>query len=460
LIPATTEDQFDDELFADQCLTYALQKWHLYQSSSFTNDHALRPNTDIKPSSPNQWAHHIDLLLPACNSSTDTALGCLLGAAPNVFGGSRCAMIDVLSSLFHHIRPFLSGDALTHNLPNWHTFQEYFGLRVSTIKHSSKTTKLFFVCCFCDEAWEALCLAASAAGPLCVHGVWSKLSPFPPEDAKPTIIKLQDEKMTQYSDLHHVHTDRLIIRTNDDEQRLLLLTPNLQAIIPRFVDHSPDPACHTLLFHPDPTSLLITTQAIHKALIPSDLLAPPPQSPYLRAGTAWAARTLPKPKTKFSDTGLDLIFGYWSHLAAATPTTQQDHSSTATTALPDLLASPPSATTKRPRLASASPEPNYYDTLLAQFDDGDDDSLNSQSGSSAGSSSPATTKPPADDTSTQPSTQASTTRAPFTPTPAPSSTTTTCPSTPPPTSSSTTRLPSAKRPCSPARSCTSTSNKP
>jgi hypothetical protein len=63
----------------------------------------------------------------------------------------------------------------------------------------------------------------------------------PPDDAKLAIIKKQNEKVTDYKDLHEVHTDRLIVNTSADEKCLLLLTPNLQVVIPRFVDHLPDP---------------------------------------------------------------------------------------------------------------------------------------------------------------------------------------------------------------------------
>jgi hypothetical protein len=114
-----------------------LQKWHLYKNTQFNSDGSLRQSPDINPPSTNPWARHIDLLLPAVNISKDTALGCLLGESPELFGGSRRALINITSVLFHHVRFFLGNVAVSHNLNNWNIFQEFFGLRVSEIKHSA-----------------------------------------------------------------------------------------------------------------------------------------------------------------------------------------------------------------------------------------------------------------------------------------------------------------------------------
>jgi hypothetical protein len=363
-------DAFDNEIHTDQCLTFApLQKWHLYKNSQFNTDGSLRRFAYIDPLSTNPWARHIDLLLPAVNSSKDTALGCLLGVSPEVFGGSRRATIDIMSVIFYHISPYLGHTALSHHLDNWHTFQEFFGLRVSELKHSNKTSRLFFLCCFCDEAWSALYDAATAAGPVNIHGIWTKISEFPPESAKLRIITNQNAIVDRQTDLHPFHTDRLLIAMADDEKRLLLHTPNLAAVIPRFVDHLPDPACHTLLFRPDPSTLSISPDTIHLARkIPADLLTNPPPSPYLRAATAKAKPTNQRPPSanKFDDSDLDLIFGQCLPPAQTTATIpnafskpspkrhRPDDASTITTATP-----------------SSDATSNYYAGL--QDDDDDDD---------------------------------------------------------------------------------------
>jgi hypothetical protein len=54
-----------------------------------------------------------------------------------------------------------------------------------------------------------------------------------------------------FQDLHAVHTDRLRLVDPDNEKLLLLLTPSLKAISPRYVDHLPSPVRHTLFFLPD-----------------------------------------------------------------------------------------------------------------------------------------------------------------------------------------------------------------
>jgi hypothetical protein len=117
-------DIVDNGINTNQCLTFALQKWHLYKNTQFNIGGSLRDFLDISPPSTNPW-----VLLPAVNSSKDTALGCLLGVSPELFGGSRRAIIDIMSVIFHHVRFFLGTIALSHHLDNWNIFQEFFGLQ-------------------------------------------------------------------------------------------------------------------------------------------------------------------------------------------------------------------------------------------------------------------------------------------------------------------------------------------
>jgi hypothetical protein len=161
--------------------------------------------------------------------------------------------------IYYHICPHLGHTAIFHHLDNWYTFQEFFGLRVSELKHSNKTSRLFFLCCFCDEAWSALYDAATTASPVNIHGIWTKISEFPPENAKLRIITNQNAVVDRRTDFHPVHTDRLVITTANDEKRLLLHTPNLAAVIPASSTIYPTPCATPSCFartHPPSQSPL------------------------------------------------------------------------------------------------------------------------------------------------------------------------------------------------------------
>jgi hypothetical protein len=122
-----------------------------------------------------------------------------------------------------------------------------------------------------------------------------------------------------FQDLHAVHTDRLRLVDSDDEKRLLLLTPSLKALSPRYVDHLFSPVCYTLFFLPDPTTLAFTNQNLHKANIPPHLLAPAPRASYLRAGTISASETpSPRKQHAFDDSHLNDIFSQWNTVETST----------------------------------------------------------------------------------------------------------------------------------------------
>jgi hypothetical protein len=317
LVPAATQDQFDPELFHDQCTMFALQKWHHHSNFQFNTQQALFTPAHISPPSSNPWAQHITLLLPACNGFSDPARGCLLGISPDFFGSSRRAITNILRILFDNLTPNLPATPLGKQLTDWYSFQEYIGLRPSTLQHGTKKAKTLFICCFNEEAWSLLLTTAKTTGPINVHGCLTKISEFPPPSRKQDIITRTIQQLKDLRDLHPVHTDRLRLSEPEDEQTLLFLTPNLVALSPRFVDHLPSPVCHTLFFQPDPTTLNYTSENLHKAHIPSQLLAPPPRAPYLRTSTTATTTTSP-PRSKattFDDSDLDDIFNQWSNSA-------------------------------------------------------------------------------------------------------------------------------------------------
>jgi hypothetical protein len=140
LVPAATEDQFDPELFHNQCTMFALQKWHHHSKRQFNTQQALFTPAHISPPSSNPWAQHITLLLPACNGFSNPASGCLLGISPDFFGSSRHAVTDLLRVLFNSlVPPNLPDTPFGQQLTDWYSFQEYIGLRPSILQHGPKS---------------------------------------------------------------------------------------------------------------------------------------------------------------------------------------------------------------------------------------------------------------------------------------------------------------------------------
>jgi hypothetical protein len=80
----------------------------------------------------------MNLLLPACNSSSDSARGCLLGILPDFFGCNRRAITNLLRVLFEHITPNLPSTAFGTQISNWYSFQEFFGLRPALLSNTAQ----------------------------------------------------------------------------------------------------------------------------------------------------------------------------------------------------------------------------------------------------------------------------------------------------------------------------------
>jgi hypothetical protein len=167
----------------------------------------------------------MNLLLPACNRSMDDAHGCLFGPPPTLFGGSRCAILDVWHIVYDVVCPHLPNTPLAAQIDSWFAFQEFFGLHSSTLQKGAKSARAFFVCCFfCNEAWDTLLSAANAAGPINIHGCLAKITKFPPKNKKQGIIIHMNQHAKDFQDLHPVHMDRLHLLDPEDEKLLLLLT--------------------------------------------------------------------------------------------------------------------------------------------------------------------------------------------------------------------------------------------
>ena len=196
---------------------------------------------------------------------------------PHLFGGSRRAILDIWCFIYKALKPHLpDGLHASIQIGSWYNFQEYFGLRSATLQKATKSARTFFVCCFCNEAWDTLLAAANKTGPINIHGCLLTITEFPPENWKHAIIAQMAQHSKDLQDLHTVHTDRLRLIDPKDKHTLLLLTPSLKLISPKFVDHLPSLVCHTMFFLPSPTTLAFTNHTLHKANIPPHLLAPAP----------------------------------------------------------------------------------------------------------------------------------------------------------------------------------------
>jgi hypothetical protein len=332
LAPASTQDQFDNELFYEQCLAFALQHWHLRHNHQFSispgssyPDQLLSPEVKNPPSS-DFWVKQIHLLLPAVNSNDDKAQGCLLGIPPDSWGVSRRACLDLLYILYYKLQPHFPSSKLGNTLSaDFHTFLEYVGLRPSYVqtygqKNNTKAP-VFFVCCHSGDAWNLIVKAAQTAGPINIHGCACIIHPFPKTDERPAFIQGANQLSQHIRQMVHVTTDRLLIPTIELEEDLIAQTPHAVAIVPRFVDHSPNPVCHTIIFLPTPDTVSYSNDTIHQADIPPNLLAPLAPPTYLSTATT----ALPKPQPDTSPDLLQQIFSQWT---APPPTTTPDTSAT------------------------------------------------------------------------------------------------------------------------------------
>ena len=354
--PQATLDQFDNELFYEQCLAFALQHWHLRQNHQFTMspgalhaDQLLTPEVKNPPSS-DFWAKQIHLLLPAVNNNDDKAQGCLLGIPPDTWGAGRRACLDLLEIIYYKLQPHFATTKLGASLnADYHTFLEFIGIRPAFLQtygqKSNQRAPVFFICCYSGDAWTLILKAAQAAGPITIHGCSCILHPFPKPVDRPTFIQGANQLSQRIKEMVHLTTDRLRIRTISDEEDLIAQTPHAVAIIPRFVDHSPEAVCHTLVFLPTPETVSYTNDTLHQACIPPELLAPLPPPTYLSTATT----ALPKPHTDTSPDLLKAIFAQWNSPPDPTP--------------PDDANAP---SRKRP---CASPEPPVIDLSQGDAED-------------------------------------------------------------------------------------------
>jgi hypothetical protein len=174
---------------------------------------------------------------------------------------------------------------------------------------------MFFICCCSSDAWDLILKAAQAAGPITIHGCACILHPFPKADARLTFIQGANLLSQQIKEMVHLTTDRLRLPTVSDEEELLAQTPHAVALIPRFVDHSPQAVCHTIVFLPTPDTICFTNETLHLACIPPKLLAPLPPPTHLSTATT----ALPTPATTTSPDLLNAIFAQWNTPPAPTP---------------------------------------------------------------------------------------------------------------------------------------------
>ena len=139
-----------------------------------------------------------------------------------LFGGSRHVILDIWGFVYEALKPhLLDGLHASIQIDSWYDFQEFFGLRSATLQKDTKSARTFFVCSFCDEAWDTLLAAANKTGPINIHGCLSMITEFPPENQKHAIIAQMAQHSKDFQDLHAVHTDHLCLIDPKDKHTLL-----------------------------------------------------------------------------------------------------------------------------------------------------------------------------------------------------------------------------------------------
>jgi hypothetical protein len=323
---ATMKEPCDPDYFYEQCLAFALQHWHLRSNHQFSispdsafADQLISPEVKRPPSN-DPWTKHINLLLPAVNNFQDQAKGCLLGIPPDSFGASRRGCLDILEYIYYHLQPHFPTNKLGVALnADYHTFLEYVGLRPAFLQtfgqKNNQRAPVFFICCYSGDAWTLILKAAQLAGTFNIHGCACIIHPFPKPEERPKFIQGANLLSQRLKEMVHINTDRLQIVYMTDEEELLTQTPHIVAVIPRFVDHSPQAVCHTLIFLPSPETVCYTNDTLHDALIPQRLLAPLPPPTYLSTATTHT----PAPPADTAPDLLATIFGQWDAPPPNTP---------------------------------------------------------------------------------------------------------------------------------------------
>ena len=131
LVPAATEDQFDEELLHEQTLTFMFQQSHLHPMDHFNQQGEIIASS-WKPVTQDDWHSQCTMMVPALNG-IDLAMGVLHGMIPEISGQHRHKCLLCSESSCAAIQPHLWDLPHDNRLRDWCSFLSMIGLRPSEV---------------------------------------------------------------------------------------------------------------------------------------------------------------------------------------------------------------------------------------------------------------------------------------------------------------------------------------
>ena len=310
LKPATTEDQFDSELYHEQALKFVLQKWNHHHKDDFTTDPTtghqdiLPPGTAESLPTTNERAPQLRLYAPACNHPDCRGLGILAGLPPKTLFHKR-AFLDILSKIREQLLPFLPPE-----LHSTADFTTHYGLRDGTIT-GNQTTKgphltlpTIIISASSTDKFDTLLEATEAftsanKKDITYHNIPFHLLPFPdgPMERMEYInsIKTID---TNFAACTIVRIHNINAFASPDDWDALYHLPDYRGIFPQFSAHNPSPESYSLFLHCNLGTMHITPANLPQQLqgFPTNLLRPTAAT--ITAKTTQTSPTRPSPQTR------------------------------------------------------------------------------------------------------------------------------------------------------------------
>ena len=281
---ATTQDQFDSELYHEQALKFVLQRWNHHHHEDFTHD----PNTGLQdilpPATPdsnpttNERAPQLKLYAPACNHPDCRGYGLLAGLPPKTIFHKR-AFLHLLAAIRDQLFPFLPSDL--HSMAD---FTTHYGLRDGTItghphsKGPSLTLPTVILSSSSLDKFELLLDAVEAytnanQQDLTYHKVPFHLLPFPDNAAERSeYIESLRTIETNYAECHVVRLTNINPAATADDWDALYHLPDYRGLFPQFAAHNPSPESYNLFLQ-----CTIGTMHINPTNIREKLSGFPPQ---------------------------------------------------------------------------------------------------------------------------------------------------------------------------------------
>ena len=318
IIPSDdTSDTFDTQLFRDQVTTMVLQKW------VHRHPHEL-DSPDIHPPSPNPWAPHTELLLPACNSFDETARGILLGSlSPNYHGSSRRATDAITEILHERLLPTLqtNSDTTAQSILTLDDFRDNVGIRVSDFKNNTNAPtrhRAYFLCTSTQAIFDTI--ANSVDTSLKIYNAWIRIATFPDDrTSREKVTAVLNRYMRFFLDDSKVmkleHFPLRTLQTLRDHDDFVRLTPLLITYAPQFTPDCSEPMSYNICFKPDQTIALDRTL---RHIIPDSFRRPASPTTPNSYATAAAKPSLKTRQTAILDELLDADLNTW-HTAASSP---------------------------------------------------------------------------------------------------------------------------------------------